>query len=265
MHSNQMYPLVINVVDRRALPDTFHQHMPSLTVGAPSSAARHGRGAKDSTMTVDFVGIGEAAGILGLSRTSIQKLVDSGKLPAVKTSGGHRRILRSSIEELNQRMGPKAMLRLASSHNGMESARTLSDSLAGEADQVHVLIVEDEAATAAALVGIFETHYPEVKCTVAADGLDAVLHLERTRPRLMITDLNMEPFDGFRLINMVRSRAEYRAIATVALSALSPAEIKQRGGLPPEVLFLPKPLSMERLRGFIDAHVQLHRQHRSAA
>lgn len=214
-------------------------------------------------MTVDFVGISEAAEILGLSRTSIQKLVDLGKLLAVKTSGGHRRILRSSIEELNQRMGPKAMLRLASSHNGMK--RTLSDSLASDADQFHVLIVEDEAATAAALVGIFETHYPEVKCTMAADVLDAVVHLERTRPRLVIANLNMEPFDGFRLINMVRSRAEYDAIAMVALSALNPAEIEQRGGLPPEVLFLPKPLSMERLRGFIDAHAHLHRQQKLAA
>jgi excisionase family DNA binding protein len=216
-------------------------------------------------MTVDFVGIGEAAEILGLSRTSIQKLVDSGKLPAVKTSGGHRRILRSSIEELNQKMGPKAMLRLASSHAGTARSSAAAHAVNLGDEQVHVLIVEDDAATAASLVGIFETHYPEVKCTVASDGLDAVLHLERTRPRLMITDLNMEPIDGFRLINMVRSRAEYRSIATVALSGLSPAEIEQRGGLAPEVLFMPKPLSMERLRGFIDAHVQLHRQHRSAA
>jgi excisionase family DNA binding protein len=215
-------------------------------------------------MTVDFVGIGEAAEILGLSRTSIQKLVDSGKLPAVKTNGGHRRILRSSIEDLNQKMGPKAMLRLASSHAGTARQSAQADHNHGD-DQIHVLIVEDDAATAAALVGIFETHYPEVRCTVAADGLDAVLNLERTRPRLLITDLNMAPFDGFRLINMVRSRAEYQSIATVALSALSLAEIEQRGGLPPEVLFLSKPLSMERLRGFIDAHVQLHRQHRSAA
>lgn len=216
-------------------------------------------------MTVDFVGIGEAAEILGLSRTSIQKLVDSGKLPAVKTSGGHRRILRSSIEELNQKMGPKAMLRLASSHSGVERSSRQPESLSMDSNQVHVLIVEDDAATAASLVGIFETHYPEVRCTIASDGLDAVLQLERTRPRLMITDLNMTPFDGFRLISMVRSRAEYRSIATIALSGLSAAEIEQRGGLPPEVLFLPKPLSMERLRGFIDAHVQLHRQHRSVA
>lgn len=216
-------------------------------------------------MTVSFVGIGEAAKILGLSRTSMQKLVDSGKLPAVKTSGGHRRILRSSLEELNQKMGPKAMLRLAASHNEGKSARIPGETPVPDADQVHVLIVEDEAATADALVGVFETYYPEVKCTVVADSLDAVLHLERTRPRLMITYLSMEPFDGFRLINMVRSREEYRSIATVALSALSLAEIQERGDLPSEVLFLPKPLNMERLRGFIDAHVQLHRQHRSAA
>ncbi len=217
-------------------------------------------------MTVDFVGIGEAAEILGLSRTSIQKLVDSGKLPAVKTSGGHRRILRTSIEELDQKMGPKAMLRLASSHatrsplapNGGSGGTVVSS------EQVNVLIVEDDAATAAILIGIFETFYPQIKCMVATDGLDAVLQLERMRPRLLITDLNMEPFDGFRLINMVHGRAEYRSIAMVALSALSPAEIERRGGLPPEVLFLPKPLSTERLRGFIDAHVQLHRQHRTA-
>ena len=37
-------------------------------------------------MTVDYVGIGEAAKILALSRTSIQKLVDSGELAAVQTT-----------------------------------------------------------------------------------------------------------------------------------------------------------------------------------
>jgi hypothetical protein len=49
------------------------------------------------------------------------------------------------------------------------------------------------------------------------------------------------------------------------MSGLSNTEIQQRGGLPPEVLFLPKPISMERLRGFLDAHVQIHRQYRALA
>ncbi len=211
-------------------------------------------------MTMDFVGIGEATKILGLSRTSIQKLVDSGKLPAVKTNGGHRRILRSSIEALNQKMGHKAMLRLASSHPGGSHAMT---DLHPDQEQIQVLIVEDDEPTASVLVALLEAHYPDIKYTVAADGLDAVLQLERVRPRILITDLNMEPFDGFRLLNMVSSRAEYRSISTVVLSGLSPEQIQQRGGLPAESLFLPKPMNMERLRGFLDAHVQLQHQHRA--
>ena len=211
---------------------------------------------------MDFVGIGEATKILGLSRTSIQKLVDSGKLPAVKTNGGHRRILRSSIEALNQKMGHKAMLRLASAHPG--NLHHLPDQHADQ-EQFHILIVEDDEPTASLLTALLETHYPDIKCTVASDGLDAVLQLERMRPRILITDLNMEPFDGFRLLNMVFSRAEYQSISTIVMSGLSDAEIQQRGGLPPEVLFLPKPMSMERLRGFMDAHVQIHRQYRALA
>ena len=211
---------------------------------------------------MDFVGIGEATKMLGLSRTSIQKLVDSGKLPAVKTNGGHRRILRSSIEALNQKMGHKAMLRLASSQPG--SLHHLSD-LHADQEQIQVLIVEDDEPTASVLVALFETHYPDIKCTVAIDGLDAVLQLERVRPRILITDLNMEPFDGFRLLNMVFSRTEYQGLSTIVISGLSETTIEQRGGLPPEVLFFPKPISMERLRGFLDAHVQIHRHYRALA
>ena len=64
---------------------------------------------------------------------------------------------------------------------------------------------------------------------------------------------------------MVSSRAEYRCIACVALSGMEESEIDRQGGLPPGVLFLKKPLNMDRLRGFVDAHVQIHQQQRVAA
>ena len=37
-------------------------------------------------------------------------------------------------------------------------------------------------------------------------------------------------------------------------------EIEKRGGLPPHVLFFSKPVNLERLKGFLDAHVQMLRQ-----
>ena len=162
-------------------------------------------------------------------------------------------------------MGPKAMLRMASFASGAQRQTFQLGTSAQTSQHFQVLIVEDDDAAAALLVALFESHYPEVRCTLATDGLDAVLQLERMRPQLLITDLIMEPFDGFRLLNMVNSRAEYRGIATVALSGLDPSEIDKRGGLPPGVLFLTKPLNMDRLRGFIDAQVQFHRQLRATA
>ncbi len=209
-------------------------------------------------MSVDFVGIGEASEILGLSRTSIQKLVDSGQLAAVKTTGGHRRILLSAVEEINQRMGPKAMLRLAAS-----AALDAHNSSASQTE-IQVLLVEDDGPTAAVITGVFERFYPEVKCLVATDGLDAVLQLERTRPKILITDLSMQPFDGFRLLQMVSGRPEYQGVALVVISGMSDSQIAERGGLPSSAVFLRKPISIDRLRGFIDAHVQLLKQKTTA-
>lgn len=192
----------------------------------------------------DFVGIGEASRLLGLSRTSLQKLVDSGRIPAVKTVGGHRRLTRSALNAVHQNTAHPALVPSEARVDGRPQALT-------------VLVVEDDAATAALLAGLFEDCHPGVTFLHAADGLEAVLMLERKRPQILITDLNMQPFDGFRLLELVAGRPEYRSVALVVLSGMSDEQIAQRGGLPPQVLFLRKPLDLQRLRGFVDAHVQM--------
>lgn len=53
-------------------------------------------------ITNDYCGTTEAAEILGLSVTAVQKLIDSNELVAWKTNGGHRRTTRKSIEEFMQ-------------------------------------------------------------------------------------------------------------------------------------------------------------------
>lgn len=200
----------------------------------------------------DFVGIGEASRILGLSRTSLQKLVDSGRIAAVKTAGGHRRLTRAVVDAANQKAGPKALLGLG------QPPAALAGILAGDCPEaLTVLGVEDDAATAALLASLFTECFPDVNFLLATDGLDAVLMLERNRPQILITDLNMEPFDGFRLLKLVAGRPEYQSVALVVISGMSEQEIDRRGGLSPHVLFLRKPLDLQRLRGFVDAHVQI--------
>lgn len=196
-----------------------------------------------------FLGIGEAAKLLGLSKTSLQKLVDAGKIPAVKTAGGHRRLSREAVEAVNSTTGPLSLLGqvhplLVRQNNDKTGALT-------------VLLVEDDAPTAALLTNVFKDFFPSARLLLATDGLDAILLLERDCPQVLITDLSMEPFDGFRLLQLLTRRVEFQAIALVAISGMSEQEIAQRGGLPSHVLFLNKPIDLQRLRGFVDAHVQL--------
>jgi excisionase family DNA binding protein len=211
-------------------------------------------------MVEQQVGIGEASKKLGLSRTSIQKLVDSGQLIAVKTTGGHRRILQSSLDQLDEKMGPKAMHRLAASSKYAEALRPAAKSLRTQASELAVLIVEDDAVVSTSIASCLSELYPEISCVVATDGLDAVLHLERKRPGILITDLDMTPFDGFRLLKLVSARTEYQSMSIVVISGLSEQQIEEQGGLPANALFYTKPLNMDRLKGFVDAHIQMCRR-----
>lgn len=211
-------------------------------------------------LSADYVGVGEAARLMSLSRTSMQKLVDAGVVSAIKTAGGHRRILRSSLMLKlpgNQASTHSPGSRLGRRHDDAAYAKNPS---LQRADSLLVLIVEDDAATAALIEASLAAYAPQLVTMTAADGLDAVLLLERSRPDILITDLNMEPFDGFKLIKQVTSRSEYKHMLLIAISGLSEREIAARGGLPPNVLFFPKPLDLSRLKGFADAHLQLLRR-----
>ena len=177
--------------------------------------------------------------------------MDSGRIPAVKTEGGHRRLARMNVDAVNMKIGPKALMGLKES-----SLTRMTLPVSASPTELTVLVVEDDAATAALIASMFGDFHPSVNLLLATDGLDALLLLERNSPQILIADLNMKPFDGFRLLELMTGRPEYDAVALVVISGMSDEEIDQRGGLPQKALFLPKPLDLRRLRGFIDAHAQ---------
>jgi excisionase family DNA binding protein len=51
----------------------------------------------------DFIKPGKAAEMLGVSRDSIRRYVDSGLIEGIKTPGGQRRIDQASVESVIQR------------------------------------------------------------------------------------------------------------------------------------------------------------------
>lgn len=51
----------------------------------------------------EWVGLSEAARLLGVHPSTVRSWADSGKLPVHRTAGGHRRFLRSDIEGVRRR------------------------------------------------------------------------------------------------------------------------------------------------------------------
>ena len=181
-------------------------------------------------------GTTEAARLLGVSTTTIQIMARRGELDAWRTRGGHRRISLASIERVTQER--KATTR-AEPRGGLLS----------------VLVADDDAGFRALYEAVFEKWNLPLTLQCASDGYDALLRIERFRPDVLITDLFMQPMDGFRLLQTIRSRPEFNEMVIIVISGQSAQSIAEQGGLPKGIAVFPKPVSFDKLHGFIEAEV----------
>jgi CheY-like chemotaxis protein len=83
--------------------------------------------------------------------------------------------------------------------------------------------------------------------TTINDAVSALVSIGRICPDLLIVDLHMPGMDGFNMLRVLRTIPEVTDTTIVVVSGLDAAEIRQRGGLPPEVEVLPKPVPFNRL------------------
>ena len=178
-----------------------------------------------------FCTTSEAAAILDISVGTVQLWVDSGLLEAWKTAGGHRRVTRDSINKiLHGEVNRKAP--------EVEAVKTAS---------LQVLVVEDDLD----LLRLYKTmlsRWPMAPKVEACDnGIEALLAIERLKPDLMFIDLDIPGVDGFQMLGILDGKPGYADMTVVVVSGLSPAELAQRGGVPPNILIMPKPIAFEKL------------------
>lgn len=171
----------------------------------------------------------EAADRLGVSLRTVQLWSEAGLLRAWKTPGGHRRILTASIDELLQR-------------------RAGSTSRRAPGGNYEVLIVEDEPD----FRHLFELHLRSwglpINLQCVPSGFDALLSIGASRPDLLITDLRMPGIDGFEMLRALRASGAISELEVIVVTALTEHTIAERGGLPPGVIVLFKPLRFAELR-----------------
>jgi len=182
----------------------------------------------------EFVGTKDAAALLGMSVSSVQKLVESGVLPGWRTQGGHRRIAMEAIKR--------------------ELAKSRDAHAPAPAQVLRVLVVEDNAVICAAYAKMILQWGGLVEVSYAADGAQALLLLAQTRPDILITDLAMKPIDGRLLVQAIRANEQLAHLRVVVVSGVLDAE--RPHGFDARTVVYAKPLSFERLAGYLDAQVQ---------
>lgn len=179
----------------------------------------------------------EAAELLGVSLRTAQLWSESGLLEAWKTTGGHRRISRQSVERLLQGNGDELPIK----------ARPEDIVDADGNRRFNILVVEDDLA----LRRLYELKLnqwsmkPDV--LTAGDGYEALVLLGLRRPDLLIADLQMPGLDGFRMLRTIQGAPELAGMKVVVVSGLDREEIEQRGDIPAGIPILPKPVPFDRL------------------
>jgi len=177
----------------------------------------------------------EAATLLGVSIGTVQLWVESGQLQAWKTTGGHRRVIRDSVERLLRKVPPI-----------VESITTPQQVLGVR--PLRVLVVDDDTD----LLRLYQaqiSHWPmrlQLDCVNSA--VAALMMMGRGGPDLLVTDLHMPGMDGFALLRELSPAPEMEKTRIVVVSGLDAAAIAEHGGLPAGVEQLSKPIPFDRLK-----------------
>jgi excisionase family DNA binding protein len=193
----------------------------------------------------------QAASLLGVSVGTVQLWSESGVLQAWKTAGGHRRVLRDSVDQLLRKSPARAAPPAA--------APTAPAPVAAMHKRPMVMVVEDDLS----LLRLYEARIsrwpraPEVMCF--DNAVLALLRMGTHRPDLLIVDLNMPGMDGFNLLHCLRHAPEFGAATIAVVTGMDPARIEERGGLPSDVAVFPKPVPFD---GLLKVWNSLHEDRR---
>ncbi|UOA10349.1 excisionase family DNA-binding protein [Methylobacter sp. S3L5C] len=175
----------------------------------------------------------EVASMLGLSRGTVQKMVEDGTLQAWKTSGGHRRILGSAVENF-----------LKNGQSAIPSNQPL---------QLSILVIEDDPALQKLYESTITGWEMPIDLNIVDDGLSALVQITRQCPNILISDLQMQAVDGFEMINTLGKDSSFNVMDIIVVTELTKADIDNKGSLPHGVTVFHKPIPFQDIHGYARA------------
>jgi len=157
----------------------------------------------------------EAAQRLGMAVRSVQLMVDRGELQAWKTPGGHRRILRSSLDAWLAARGGQA-----AGVPGVAAA----PGPAGAGRPLTLLLIEDSVHFQNLISLVVRRELPGADLHVAADGIAGLALAGRLEPDVLLIDILLPGIDGAALITSLRSHPQFARSRLIVVTALDEAQ-----------------------------------------
>lgn len=187
----------------------------------------------------DYLTTREAAELLGVAVSTVQLWTNNGLLSAWTTGGGHRRITRSSVNEMLSQQQP--------AYGDHEQTGEQEE----DKKQASIVVVEDDDQ----LLRLYEKQFLNWKINteviLAKDGYAGLVKIGQFLPDVIITDLMMPNLDGFQMIRALKELPQLENTVLIVVSGLTESEIKAKGGLPAGVHLFTKPVPFEEIEALI--------------
>lgn len=182
----------------------------------------------------DYCGMNYAAQLLGVSTAAVESLVEKGDIEAWKTQRGHLRLLLPTINAYLHKNNPQ---------------RALVDP--DPRSRLSVLVVEDDEDARELYKTQFDDWNLALDCSFLPSALDALADISIMRPNLLITDMNMPGVDGMEMLRAIKRNPQLLAMHILVISGLPKEAVEKKGGLPPNSIYLEKPINFDWLQTYM--------------
>jgi excisionase family DNA binding protein len=178
---------------------------------------------------VEKFGTLAVARMLGVSAMTVVRWIDNGLIPAYRTPGKHRRILRADLRHFVRRMGFPVPSELG-------------------VDRVSILAVDDEAEVLDVLRRAFSgDSQDEFEVYCASDGVSALIEVGRIKPDVILLDIVLPGMNGLEVCCRIKENT-YLSSRIIAISGKATMDMQQRILEAGADRFLAKPVSIHELR-----------------
>lgn len=158
---------------------------------------------------------GQAAKVLDVTIRTVQMWVDEGRISFWRTSGGHRRLDKNSVDALMQTPAN-------------ESKQKLRDSNYSH----HILLVDDSKADSRLIRKMILKVAPEAEIDEAEDGYEALLKIGHRCPDILFVDMEMPNINGFQMLESLSQHYAPEQTTVFVTTAYDTQELKSKGGIP---------------------------------